>query len=101
MARTTVVLLMPIATISKWQQQLVSQGYPHDWPVAFVSRGGTSQQRVIETTVERARIDARQHDLESPALVVVGQVVKLRRKLAWYEDSEAVLEVEAAVAQAG
>lgn len=80
--RTTLVLLMPRATVRSWVQQLLEQGYPGDLPVAFVSEGCTPRQQVLETTVAEAAQVLEAAALPTPVLAVVGQVVGLRRTLA-------------------
>lgn len=81
-ARTTLVLLMPRATVRSWAQQLREQGYPEGLPVAFVSEGCTPRQQVLETTVAEAADALESSGLPTPLLAVVGRVVGLRAKLA-------------------
>lgn len=88
-ASTTLVLLMALRTTETWSKQLLRQGYPADWPVAFISSGGTKQQIVLVTTVTRAAEAVSASCLASPVLVVVGQVVALRESLRWFEESGA------------
>ncbi|OFW00217.1 MAG: uroporphyrinogen-III C-methyltransferase [Acidobacteria bacterium RIFCSPLOWO2_02_FULL_68_18] len=85
--RTTLVLLMALQTVETWSPQLLERGYPADLPVAFVSAGATTRQRVVVTTVSHAAADALAAGLESPTLAVVGRVVGLREKLAACERS--------------
>jgi uroporphyrin-III C-methyltransferase len=80
--RRTLVLLMGVRTTALWQPELVALGYPLDLPIAFVERGYTAQQRVFVTNVGEA-IDASQR-VGTPALVVIGEVVKLRDELTWF-----------------
>ena len=82
---TTLVLMMSVGTTSIWRDQLLEQGYPAEWPVAFVASGTTSSQRVLVTTVGRVVEDLEQSGLRPPALAVVGKVVELREKLCWFE----------------
>jgi uroporphyrin-III C-methyltransferase/precorrin-2 dehydrogenase/sirohydrochlorin ferrochelatase len=84
--RCTVVLLMALQTVESWQAQLVEQQYPPDMPVAFVSSAGRPEQRVLVTTVARAKEDAALLPASSPTLAVVGEVVRLRASMAWRED---------------
>ncbi|MFT4180344.1 MAG: uroporphyrin-III methyltransferase, partial [Rhizobium sp.] len=54
-----------------------------DEPVAFVCNAATSAQQVLETTLGRAEADVAASGLEPPAIVVVGDVVRLRPSLDW------------------
>jgi uroporphyrinogen III methyltransferase/synthase len=90
--RTTLLLLMPLRTVSDWSRQLLDQGYPADLPLAFISHGSRVQQRVLQSTVGTAAEDSKATEVETPTLVVVGRVVELRDKgLRWFPDQEAQL----------
>jgi uroporphyrin-III C-methyltransferase len=52
-------------------------------PVAVISRATTAQQRVLETSLEHCVADLAASGLEPPALVVIGEVVRLRGGLDW------------------
>lgn len=79
--RRTLVLLMPISTLATWHRELLHLGYPPACPLAFISHGGTPHQRVLRTTVQEAPGDAEEAGLQSPTLVVIGQVVTLGDRL--------------------
>jgi uroporphyrin-III C-methyltransferase len=51
--------------------------------MAFVTDASTDQQKVLETTLARAADDVAASGLKPPAIVVVGQVVRLRPALDW------------------
>ena len=80
-SETTLILLMPLSTLPRWQPQLLASGYPEDLPIAFVSEGCSGHQRVIVSTVGQAHIDRHQPGMLSPCLVVVGNVVALRERI--------------------
>ena len=52
-------------------------------PVAIVSHATTERQQVLETTLGEAAADLSASGLEPPAIVVVGEVVRLRAALDW------------------
>ncbi len=93
--RMTVVLLMGVGTLAAWIEVLHRQGYPEDWPLAFVERGACADQRVLKTTVGEAIEAAAAFQLKSPAVAVVGQVVTLHEVLAWKRDSGARVQPRA------
>lgn len=84
----TLVLLMALRTTELWRAQLLRQDYPEDWPVAFISAGGTQKQMVVETTIASASEAAQEASLVSPVLVVIGRVVALREALRWFKDGD-------------
>lgn len=63
--------------------RLMAAGRSGDEPVAVVSRAATDEQRVLETTLGRAAGDVASVELEPPALVAVGPIVRLRAGLDW------------------
>lgn len=86
-ARRTLVLMMPVRTAPRWQEQLLATGHPADLPVAFVTAGATDQQEVRLTTVGGAAETAARIEHARPTLVVVGSVVTLRDQLGFSDDS--------------
>ncbi len=64
-------------------ERLIAAGRAADEPVAVVSRAATDRQRVVETTLGRAAADVAAAQLEPPALVAVGPIVRLRAGLDW------------------
>ncbi len=75
----TLVLLMSIKNRSFIAQSLIAAGRNPNEPVAFIERGATPQEKVIESTL-RAAAEG-QTEVENPAVWVVGEVVRLRREL--------------------
>jgi uroporphyrin-III C-methyltransferase len=63
--------------------ELLSAGRAGGEPVAIVSHATTARQRVLETTLGRAAADAAAEAIPAPALIVVGEVVRLRAGLDW------------------
>ena len=64
------------------QQQLVSHGRSGATPIAIIERGTTARQRVLTGTLaELAELAAQ---AVSPSLIVIGEVVALRKQLAWF-----------------
>lgn len=78
-----IVLYMALKHIEHIAQRLMAAGRPKDEPVAIVSKATTAQQIVVETTLGTCAADALASGIEPPAMVVVGQVVRLRAALDW------------------
>jgi uroporphyrin-III C-methyltransferase len=63
--------------------RLLTQGRDPTTPVALISRAATPAQHVVETTLAHALVDAETNGIEPPALIVLGEVVRLRAGLDW------------------
>jgi uroporphyrinogen III methyltransferase / synthase len=81
----TLVILMGMRNLEKIVATLIDEGRPPDTPAAVVMEGATPAQRVVEAPLGELPRRAREAGLGAPAVVVVGEVVRLRRELAWYD----------------
>jgi uroporphyrin-III C-methyltransferase / precorrin-2 dehydrogenase / sirohydrochlorin ferrochelatase len=86
----TLVLLMGIATLRETAARLVARGRPGDCPVGIVERGWTPGQRVTLGTLADIADRAERAGVASPAVVVVGDVVRLAHDWAAAPGEEAV-----------
>ena len=77
------VLYMALKHLEPIRDRLLAGGRAANEPVALVSRAATSRQRVLETDLARCVSDAAAAGIEAPALVVVGEIVRLRGGLDW------------------
>src|SRR5690606_18613137 len=84
-ARTSPVIVMYMAMkhIDLIARRLIDAGRSPDEPVAFVCNASLPDQIVLETTLMQAARDVEAAGLNPPAIVVVGQVVRLRDGLDW------------------
>jgi uroporphyrin-III C-methyltransferase len=78
-----IIMYMAMKHIAQISTNLLAAGRSPDEPVAFVCSAATSQQRVLETTLGQAASAAVGAGIEPPAIVVVGEVVRLRSSLDW------------------
>jgi uroporphyrin-III C-methyltransferase len=78
-----IVMYMAMKHIGQITANLISAGRSPEEPVAFVCNAATPQQTVLETTLAQAEADVVASGLEPPAIVVVGEVVRLRSALDW------------------
>ncbi|MGQ0662457.1 MAG: uroporphyrinogen-III C-methyltransferase [Pseudomonadota bacterium] len=77
------VFYMALKHLETIASRLIAAGRRAGEPVAVVSRASTPLQAVLETTLGAAARDVARHGIEPPALVVVGEVVRLRAGLDW------------------
>ncbi|MEO1745926.1 MAG: uroporphyrinogen-III C-methyltransferase [Pseudomonadota bacterium] len=78
-----VVMYMAVKHIGPITQKLMAAGRRADEPMAFVTSAASANQRVLETTLGDAAADAQEHGVKAPAIVVLGDVVRLRAGLDW------------------
>jgi uroporphyrin-III C-methyltransferase len=74
-----IVMYMAIKHLGQIATALILAGRSAGEPVAIVANATTASQRVLETTLGGAAADLSVSDIEPPAIVVVGEVVRLRR----------------------
>lgn len=82
----TLVFLMGVENLSRITQKLVENGRSADTPAAVIRWGTKPEQRVLVTTVGRAASDVKAQGIRPPAIFIVGEVVKLREELAWFDN---------------
>jgi uroporphyrin-III C-methyltransferase len=82
----TLVLLMGVTYLPKIVEALLAAGLDGATPAACIESGTLPAQRVVEGTLATIAERARETAIASPALVVIGQVVRLRGQgMAWFE----------------
>lgn len=86
----TVVIYMGLKALPKLCSRLIEHGLPPSWPAALIERGTCPGQQVFSGTLETLPALAEQAAIESPTLVIVGEVVTLREQLAWFESADSV-----------
>lgn len=84
----TLVLLMGVRNLEGISADLVKAGRHPDTPAATVQWGTTPQQRVATGTLATIAQRVREAGLEAPAVTVVGEVVRLRDTLRWFDHAE-------------
>ena len=81
----TMVFLMGVANLEQICSELIRCGKPPEMPVALVRWGTWADQATITGTLGDITEKVREANFKSPAVIIVGEVVKLREKLAWME----------------
>ena len=91
----TVVFYMGLHGVAAICKQLKQHGMPAHTPAALVQQGTTPQQRVLIGTLDTLADIVRKADVKPPTLIIVGEVVQLHEKLAWFEPRGADVPSEA------
>lgn len=81
-SRQTLAIYMGTVKAGEISQQLIAHGRSPDTPVAVIGRGTRPEQQVLTGTLQQLEILA--HQAPSPALLVIGEVVKLHHQIAWF-----------------
>lgn len=80
----TVVFYMGLGTLPDIARHLMLNGRAASTPVAVIERGTTAQQRVVLGTLDDIARRIVEERVESPSLIIVGEVVALKERLAWF-----------------
>lgn len=80
----TAVFYMGLGRLEHIVRQLQAFGAAKDRPAALVAHGTLPNQRIITATLSTISAAAEAAALESPALLVIGEVVQLQATLAWF-----------------
>jgi uroporphyrin-III C-methyltransferase len=78
-----IVIYMGLKHLPQIAGELLAAGRAGSEPVAVISQATTPRQRVLETTLGSAVADVAASGIEAPALIVVGDAVRLRAGLDW------------------
>lgn len=81
----TLVLFMAARKLSANLQRLIQAGRSSETPAAYIASATTPDQHVIVGTLATLPEKIQHVDLAIPALVIVGDVVRLRERIAWFE----------------
>ena len=84
-AADTIVVLMGIANAGAIRDQVIASGRSGDTPVAVVEWATCPQQRVVVATLETLPEVIAREGLHAPAVIVIGETVRLRSTLDWRE----------------
>ncbi|MEP9853171.1 uroporphyrinogen-III C-methyltransferase [Staphylococcus aureus] len=80
----TLCIYMGVKKLPEISELLIKHGRPIDTPVALVHLGTSEYQETVVGNLMNIVEVAK--DVENPAMIVVGEVVKLRERINWFED---------------
>lgn len=78
-----IVMYMAMKHWGNIKERLIASGRSRHEPVAFICNATTDKQKVVETTLENSLSDLEEAGIKPPAIVVVGEAVKMRSALDW------------------
>ena len=80
----TRVFYMGVSGLERLRDKLVGHGLPASTPFALIENGSLPQQRVIAGTLATLPVLAREHAVQAPALLIVGEVAAFATELHWF-----------------
>jgi uroporphyrin-III C-methyltransferase len=86
----TLVILMGARNLTLIIDRLMKYGKDGDTPIALIHQGTTAQQQVMTGTL--SDIHSKCAEVRSPVLIVIGEVVRFRDRLAWFHPERLVDE---------
>lgn len=86
----TLVVYMGLLGVKTLCAKLIEHGLPAGMPIALVQKATTRQQKVLVGTLESMPAMVDTSDIKPPTLIIVGKVVSLHEKLAWFSGAESV-----------
>ena len=85
----TVVFYMGLGHLERIVSRLRAHGAPESRAAAIVEQGTRAEQRVVTGTLADLAQKARQSGIQSPALLIVGEVTRLHETLQWFNAAAA------------
>jgi len=82
---STLVVLMTIQQLGANMERLMAGGLAPSMPVALIRWGTRAEQQTLVGTAATIAALAKDRRLQPPAIAIVGEVVRLREKLNWFE----------------
>jgi uroporphyrinogen III methyltransferase/synthase len=82
----TLVFLMGMENLATLVNELIHSGRPPDTPIALIRWGTTPRQQTVVGTLTDIVLKAEEQKFSPPTVAIVGEVVKLRQKLCWFDN---------------
>jgi uroporphyrin-III C-methyltransferase len=86
----TLVFLMGVGRLAAIAEQLIAHGRSAETPAAVVRWGTTPDQETVMASLATIAVEVERAGLRAPATLVVGEVVRLREQLSWFDTLEHV-----------
>ena len=81
----TMVILMGVESLQGITEKLIQGGLNPETPAAIIESGTLKNQRTIIAKIGTITKEAEQKQVKPPAVIVIGEVATLGRKLAWFK----------------
>lgn len=82
--RQTIAVYMGVQAVELFCKELIRRGLEETLPAALIQKGTLPEQRVYTGTLATLPGIITEADIRPPSMIIIGEVVKLHEKLAWY-----------------
>ena len=89
----TLAIYMGMSQLKEICQALIAEGKSNKTPVALIHWGTTVDQKTIVGTLGTIHQLAKEANIKNPTMIIIGEVVRLREKLQWFEQLSDIQEV--------
>jgi uroporphyrin-III C-methyltransferase len=90
----TIVVLMGVTHLREIANDLMNSGRSAETPVAVIRWGTYNGQQTVTGTLDTIAEEAECAGMRAPAVIIVGEVVRLRERLNWFEQNLGVVDEE-------
>lgn len=95
--KQTLAIYMGVKGLDRLQAKLLEHGRRPETPFAWVENGTRPEQRVIRGRLSDLVETSMQHDVQSPALLIIGEVASLADQLHWFGSGPLTLQEKHAI----
>lgn len=82
--RQTIAVYMGVVGVEVLCRELIERGVSETMPAALVQQGTTQKQKVYIGDLTTLPEILKQHDIQPPTMIIIGEVVKCHEKLSWF-----------------
>jgi uroporphyrin-III C-methyltransferase len=90
----TLVVLMGVAHLREIANDLMNSGRSVETPAAVIRWGTYNGQQTVTGTLGSIALEAERAGMRAPAVIIIGEVVRLRERLNWFEQNLGVVDAE-------
>jgi uroporphyrin-III C-methyltransferase len=83
----TLAIYMGVSNLPYIKEKLIQFGKSRDTPVALVHWGTTEVQKTVTGTLDTIIDIVKEEKIENPSMIIVGEVVRFREKIQWFEEA--------------
>lgn len=81
----TLAVYMGVSNLPYICEQLIKHGKDQSTPAAIIEWGTTSMRRTVTATLGTIVDVAKKERIQNPSMIVIGEVVRFREKIHWFE----------------
>jgi uroporphyrin-III C-methyltransferase len=83
----TLAIYMGISNLPYIREQLLKHGKAPTTPAAVIQWGTLAEQKTVTATLDTIVEVVKRHRIENPSMIIIGEVVALRQKIQWFEQT--------------